>query len=287
VAVADSRLSTPAPALSVIVVSHDSGAPLRDCLQRVLHQALPGGFELLLVDNASRDDALASLPPDPRLQLLRNADNRGFAVACNQGAARARADTLLFLNPDCLLPDGALQRLLAALAQAPAVGLLGAQLLDADGRPQAAARRRLPTLALRRRRGAAPRPVAAAGLETVEATSGALMLLPRRVFDAVGGFDEGYVLHCEDLDLCRRVRAAGHQVAVLGDLEVVHIKGVSSRRRPWWVEWQKHRGMLRYLRKFECRGAARALYPLLWAGVWLRFPLAGLRAWRAARRAGA
>ena len=280
-----------APRLSVIVVSHDSGAPLRDCVERVLRQApgpglaAPAALELLLVDNASRDGSLAGLPDDPRLRLVRNPDNRGFAAACNQGAALARGDRLLFLNPDCLLPPGALARLLADLDAAPGIGLLGALLTDADGRPQAPSRRPLPTLRGLLRRGDGhlghdP----ASGLERVEATSGALMLLPRSVFAALGGFDEGYVLHCEDLDLCRRVRAAGHEVAIDPALEVMHLKGVSSRARPLWVEWQKHRGMLRYLRKFECRGGAVALYPLLWLGVWLRWPLAALRAWWRARR---
>jgi N-acetylglucosaminyl-diphospho-decaprenol L-rhamnosyltransferase len=266
-----------------VVVSHNSGAPLADCIARVLAQSLR--CELVLVDNASVDRSLDALPVHPALRLIRNADNRGFGAACNQGARAARGAELLFLNPDCLLPAGALQRLHEALAADPAIGLLGAQLVEADGRPQPAARRRLPTVrALLRRPALPPAELAgAAGVEYVEATSGALMLLPRPVFDALGGFDEGYVLHCEDLDLCRRVGQAGRRVAILADLEVTHLKGCSSRRRPFWVEWQKHRGMLRYLRKFERRGAGALLYPLLWLGVWLRWPLAGLRAWWRAR----
>jgi N-acetylglucosaminyl-diphospho-decaprenol L-rhamnosyltransferase len=271
------------PLLSVVVVSHNSGAPLRDCVERVLRQGLP--LELLLVDNASVDGSLDALPVHPALRVLRNAGNRGFGAACNQGARTASAGHLLFLNPDCLLPDGALERLHAAITAEPDVGLLGAQLVEADGRPQPAARRALPTLAglLRKRSGQLGR--TPGGLERVEATSGALMMLPRPVLDALEGFDEGYVLHCEDLDLCRRVRAAGWQVAIIPDLEVTHLKGCSSRRRPFWVEWQKHRGMLRYLRKFECRGVAALAYPVLWLAVWMRWPLAGSRAWLAARRA--
>jgi N-acetylglucosaminyl-diphospho-decaprenol L-rhamnosyltransferase len=272
-----------APVVSVIVVTHDSGAPLADCVARVLSQALP--FELLLVDNASTDGSIDALPAHPALRLIRNPDNRGFGAACNQGARAAAAPLLLFLNPDCLLPDGnALQRLCDALQRRPQIGLLGAQLLEADGRPQPASRRALPTLrGLLQRRDGRVASADPAGVEEVEATSGALMLMPRAVFDALGGFDEGYLLHCEDLDLCRRVRDGGWRIAIDGGLRVVHLKGVSSRRRPFWVEWHKHRGMLRYLRKFECRGPARLLYPPLWLAVWLRFPLAGLRAWWVAR----
>src|SRR3546814_7396566 len=75
--------------------------------------------------------------------------------------------------------------------------------------------------------------------------------MPRSVFNAVGGFDERYRLHAEDLDLCRRVRDAGHAVYVANRVRVLHLRGVSSRRRPWWVEWHKHRGIWRYLRRFD------------------------------------
>ncbi len=271
------------PTVSVVVVSHDSGPALLECVDRVLAQDLD--FELLLVDNGSADGMPQQLPADPRLRRIDNPGNPGFAVACNQGARAARGDALLFLNPDCLLPAGALRRLAGRAAADASLGILGAHLLEADGRPQPAARRALPTVAglLRRsdgRLGVDP----ASGLEWVEATSGALMWMPRAVFERVGGFDEGYRLHCEDLDLCRRVRDGGWRIAIDPGLDVVHLKGLSSRRRPVWVEWQKHRGMLRYLRKFERDRLGRIAYPWLWCAVWLRFPLAAARAWWSARR---
>jgi N-acetylglucosaminyl-diphospho-decaprenol L-rhamnosyltransferase len=280
-------MSAGAPAISVVVVSHNSGPALTDCVARVLAQADEAEAELVLVDNGSDPGALDDLPAHPPFAQIRNPGNPGFAVACNQGARAARGALLLFLNPDCLLPPGALQRLRDTFAAAPGIGLLGAQLREADGRPQAAAHRPLPRIATLLRRGHDGRLGidAESGVAWVEATSGALMLLPRELFEALGGFDEGYRLHCEDLDLCRRVAEAGWRIAVDPGLDVVHLKGGSSRRRPVWVEWQKHRGMTRYLRKFERRGAGRALYPLLWLAVWLRFPWAAARAALAARRA--
>ncbi len=108
------------------------------------------------------------------------------------------------------------------------------------------------------------------------------MLMPRHVFAALGGFDEGYVLHCEDLDLCRRALQAGLHVGVAHDVQVTHLKGTSSRKRPIWVEWQKHRGMLRYFRKFDAAASPWWLRLAVPLGVWLRFPFAATRAlWRA------
>jgi GT2 family glycosyltransferase len=102
----------------------------------------------------------------------------------------------------------------------------------------------------------------------VDAISGALMLMQRSLFDRLDGWDGGYRLHAEDLDLCRRARQAGALVAVANDLQVVHVRGVSSRSRPFFVEWHKHRGLWRYFCKFE--SAQRGLLVRLgvWAAIW-------------------
>ena len=95
-----------------------------------------------------------------------------------------------------------------------------------------------------------PGPIPDAVIET-ENVSGALMLLSRAAFDRLGGFDEGYFLHCEDLDLCRRARDAGYAVLLAGDVRVRHAKGGSSAHRPVFVSYHKHRGMWRWFRKFD------------------------------------
>ena len=268
---------------SIVVVSHDSGEVLLQCVAAALAQNAP--VEVIVVDNASRDGTPQRLSSDPRLRLVCNPDNPGFARACNQGSALARGDYLLFLNPDCVLEPDSVSRLRVYCDADATLGVLGAQLLNADGSPQAAARRRTPTplRAIRRALGRrdvemAPAEVSTGGVEFVDAVSGALMLMPRCVFDALGGFDQGYVLHCEDLDLCRRALAAGYRVGVANSVRVVHLKGTSSGHRPVWVEWQKHRGMLRYFRKFDAANSPLWLRLAVPVGVWLRFPLAALRA---------
>ena len=285
---------TRAALTSVVVVSHDSGDWLHACVNSVLAQ--DAELELIVVDNASRDGALDRLPSDTRLTLIRNRDNRGFGPACNQGATLARGAQLLFLNPDCELPPGAIARLHEMTAGDTQLAIVGAQLTNADGSPQAAARRQTPTplRAFRRALGlggdgvempaVAVASATTSSLESVEAVSGALMWMPRDAFSRLGGFDERYTLHCEDLDLCRRALDAGFGVAVASDLRVVHHKGRSSQARPLWVEWQKHRGMLRYFRKFDAAASPWWLRLLVPIGVWLRFPLAAARAWAQSRQ---
>ena len=271
--------------IAVIVVSYQSRSTIDQCLARL--RSAQGVRQIRVVDNGSTDGTLDVIQRhasrDPRLHFIGNPDNPGFSVACNQGARDSDAAWLAFVNPDCLLEPDALARLLAHAATLDGDCLLGADLVDEHGQRDAAARRRDPALAAMLGDRAARDLFLSADdgrvLQPVEAVSGALMLMPRTLFQAIGGFDPGYRLHAEDLDLCRRARLAGARIAVANDVRVLHLRGVSSRSRPLFVEWHKHRGLWRYFRKFD---AARVAWPLrvaVWAAIWLRFPLAALRQW--------
>ena len=269
--------------IAVVVVAYNSEETLDECLSRL--RAAEGVAEIRVVDNASRDASLdiaqRHAVADARLRFIANPDNPGFAVACNQGAAASTASWLAFVNPDCFVET----HTLACLRDAAATRgdtLVGSVLRGEDGTLDAAARRRDPDFRAMLRSPAArdlslPRDPAQP-LQPVDAVSGALMLLPRALFARIGGFDEGYRLHAEDLDLCRRVRQAGGVVAIANDTEVLHVRGVSSRRRPLFVEWHKHRGLSRYFRKFEAARRGRLTRAAVFAMIWGRFPVAVLRA---------
>lgn len=275
--------------IAAIVVSHDSEETLDDCLQRL--RDADGVAEIRVVDNDSSDASLEIVQrhavADPRLRFIANPDNPGFAVACNQGAADSSAQWLAFVNPDCLVDTDTLERLREyAVQEAPA--LLGADLVDEDGVRDTAARRRDPDFAAMLRSPAAARLgagiVTGTRLQTVDAVSGALMLMPRWLFERVQGFDVGYRLHAEDLDLCRRVRDVGARVAVANQVRVVHVRGVSSRSRPLFVEWHKHRGLWRYFGKFEAPRRSGFVRAAVFTMIWVRFPFAALRALLRAQR---
>ncbi|HEX7368827.1 MAG TPA: glycosyltransferase family 2 protein [Rhodanobacteraceae bacterium] len=253
------------PALtSVIIVAADSGPSLRDCVARALASSEP--VEIILVDNGSRDgmpQAVARAHEDnDRLRVVYNRANLGFGPAVNVGARQAHGDALLVLNPDCMLERDTLARLLDVLRMQRDTGVVGAVVCDADGTPDPASRRRDPLLrrSLNEMTGRAkdsryegvdvPGPMPGMPID-VENLSGALLLLPRAVFDRLQGFDEGYFLHCEDLDLCRRARDAGYTVVLAGNVRVRHAKGGSSAHRPLFVSYHKHRGMWRWFRKFD------------------------------------
>lgn len=274
--------------VAAVIVAYDSGPLLLESVAALL--ASPRVAELVVVDNASRDDSIAAVQArhgtDRRLRLLTLPRNLGFAAAANAGARATTAAVLAIVNPDCRLEPEALEHLLEQLRQHPDTGVLGALMVYPDGRLQAASLRRDPTPA-RTLRHLCARPGAGIevpiptepGLIEVEASSGALMLLPRACFEALGGFDEGYFLHVEDLDLCRRARAAGWRVRVDTRIRVLHHKGSSSRRTPLAVEWYKTRGMLRYFRKFDAADTPWPLRPVLVLGAYARFALSVPRAW--------
>lgn len=272
-----------ADGLAVVVVTHQSASTLDACLQRA--RAAHGVTEIRVVDNASTDQTMAILQrhalADARLRFVGNPDNPGFSVACNQGAGESSAPWLAFVNPDLLLEADTLARMLA-LAAPLGDCVLGADLVDVDGVRDPAARRRDPDFAAML---TAPRAASRLGvavkdglpLQPVQATSGALMLMPRALFERIGGFDPGYRLHAEDLDLCRRARQAGAVVAVANQVRVVHLRGVSSRARPLFVEWHKHRGLARYFRRFEAGSRSWPLGLAVHAGIALRFLRAAAR----------
>lgn len=197
------------------------------------------------MDNASSDDSVSMLQQEfPWVRVIANAQNLGFTVANNQGLAQSRGRYVLFLNPDTEAHAGALQTLLDYAETHPAVGIVGPQLRYADGSVQSS-RRRFPTLAtffleatvLQRwwphnsvldRYYMLDRPDEA--ISQVDWVVGACMLVRRSVLDQVGGFDEGFFMYAEEMDLCRRAVSAGWQVVYLPAAVVTHYEGKSSEQ---------------------------------------------------------
>ncbi|AOA71205.1 glycosyl transferase [Stenotrophomonas rhizophila] len=262
------------PCIAVIIVSYQSASTLDQCLTRL--RAADEVAEIRVVDNNSDDGTLDIVQrhatADPRLHFIANPDNPGFAAANNQGVADSRAPWLAFINPDLMVQAGTLAQL---RARGEALGdcVLGVEQVDEQGQPDAAVRRRDPDFgAMLRHPGQGAKLAIPADptqvLQTVPALSGALLLMPRALFDRIGGWDAGYRLHAEDLDLCRRAREAGAVVAIANDLQVVHVRGVSSRSRPFFVEWHKHRGLWRYFRRFEAPRRNLLVQAAVWGAIW-------------------
>ena len=267
---ADDNGPVRAPDLSAVVVAHDSGSDLHSCLASIRREAGEAGLhaEVIVVDNASTDGATADLAD---VCILRNAENRGYGAAANQGFRAAHADRVLFLNPDATLEPGSLRALLAALEHAD---LAAPRLELPDGTDQESPRhfydlravlaRRTPfgrTLA--GRQAAASHLPDVSGRTEVDWVTGAAMLLRRDAVGAAGPFDERYFLYFEDVDLCRRLHATGRTVVFEPAARVRHRFGAGSRHQVPWntLLWHHLLSGLRYAGRWSAG---------LWGSRWWR-----------------
>jgi GT2 family glycosyltransferase len=252
------------PDVSVIVVNYNAGPMLAACLRAVTRSK--ASLELIVVDNASSDDSLSATDMPARVEVIRHQENLGFARAVNAGFARATGHMLLILNPDCIVFPGAIDRLLATLDASPEAGIAGGLVVNIDGSEQRGCRRHEPTPRRILRRMLSPmlRPFGMRhnGIDqtdsalpevpiTVDAVSGAFLLIRRQVMRELNGMDGDYFLHFEDLDLCRRTRDAGYDILFEPHALAVHLKSASGGSDPMVVERHKHDGLLRYLGKFH------------------------------------
>ncbi len=275
--------------VSVIIVNFNGGDLLVRSVRKVFASDIP--VQVIVVDNASVDHSIKLLEKkfgnDSRLTIIRNSSNVGFSTANNIALQQAKGDFILFLNPDCFIKPDTISRLLHTFRDNEHTGILGCRVLNPDGTEQKGCRRRVPTpwrtlvrvLGLSHFTKSAewlqgfdmssePLPETAA---PVDAISGSLMLVSRQALDDVGPLDEGYFLHCEDLDWCMRFQQKGYKVLFAPDIEVTHYQGFSSKQRPLRVMWHMHKGMMRFYNKFFLHRYPLPLTIVVALGVWFRF----------------
>lgn len=236
------------PDLSIIIVNYNTRQLLADCLDSLLAaKAPPGGLEIIVVDNASRDGSVAMVRAGyPTVRVVANSENVGFAAANNQGTAVARAPYLLFLNSDTRVEPRALVEPLAYLQANPQVGAITVKLLYPSGQRDPDNHRGFPTpwnalchfSGLSRLFPNSPRfngyfQDFANFDEThrVPVIAGSFMMMPRALFDRLGGWDETYFFYGEDIDFCYRINQDDYEIVYYPHVTVLHYKGASSGLR--------------------------------------------------------
>lgn len=234
--------------VSIIIVNWNAGTQLSDVLSSIIQ--FHGGLvsAVIIVDNASNDGSLNSIELmydlPFRLQIIRNKENMGFGVACNQGVALSVSEFILFLNPDTRLFENSLSVPIAYMQDPKnqGVGVAGIQLIDDQNRI-ARSCARFPTLGI----------FAAQALginrlhglrhlnthmtdwmhdetRVVDHVIGAYYLMPRLLFNTLSGFDERFFVYLEDLDLSLRIQQAGYRSVYLADSQAFHAGGGTSRQ---------------------------------------------------------
>jgi N-acetylglucosaminyl-diphospho-decaprenol L-rhamnosyltransferase len=259
------QLPSEPPEVTVIMVVYRTGPALFNSIARVLAEPLVDEF--VVIDNGSTGadaDALQKIADhEPRFRLVQGHGNIGFARGCNLGARTAKGHHLVILNPDAYLQAGCIASLIEGARDFPSPCVVGARVLNTDGTEQRGGRRgevtpvttllsfshlslSLPFLRkfeIHREDETLP-----AGPVPVPTISGACFYMSREDFQTLGGFDERYFLHVEDVDLCWRARRMGGSVVFQPAATVEHL-GSTSLKHPVVVEYHKGRGLIRYFRK--------------------------------------
>ncbi|MCG9027092.1 glycosyltransferase family 2 protein [Laribacter hongkongensis] len=273
--------------LSIIIVTYNSARLIGALLDHLHADMAALDAEVIVVDNASRDDTAGLIQREyPWVRLIASQVNLGFAAGNNLAALHARGRFFLLLNPDAMPAPGALARGLALMAQHPQVGLAGGELRGTDGSRQPSARM-FPTLrdelftlsglagrypssrlfARLDRRWADPEQVA-----QVDWIPGAFVFIPAALWQQLGGFDERFFMYYEEVDLCRRMQAAGYQVMYWPELKAMHIGGESARTvqqarvskaGSQLESWRMRSGLL-YYRKHHGLLGAQGLHWIEW-----------------------
>jgi GT2 family glycosyltransferase/O-antigen/teichoic acid export membrane protein len=221
---------------AIVIVSYETRDATLACVASLLECASPSR-EVIVVDNASTDGTVAALATAfPRVAVLQQPENLGFARAANLGARAARAVRLLFLNSDCIARAGALERLEAVLDDHPEAAAAVPRLVTPDGAIEHNVAP-LPTVGLIAAQyllGRLGDRYRVAELEVptpVESCSAAALLISRDDFWRAGGFHEDYFMYVEDVELCRRLAQNGRSLYYVPEAVIVHEGGLSSRPR--------------------------------------------------------
>lgn len=291
-----------AQSVSAIVVSFFTGPLLARAIASL--KAAPEVAEIIVVDNGNWEGAVvaaaAATPEGAPVEIVTGHGNVGFATACNLGAKRAKGDYLLFLNPDAMLPTGGLARLIADGGKIERPWVIGPMIADPDGTEQQGSRRQTLTpwtafveatklyrLAPRHpyfRRFNLHNELRPVDVTPVPTISGACFFLHKEDYFLIGGMDERYFLHVEDVDFCLRFAKAGGRIYFNPHVGVVHHKS-SSRVSAIRVERRKTASIIRY---FGTHFSNVYPMPFLWlvaALLWLGFGMKAIA--RAASRLAA
>jgi len=278
-----------APRVTAVVVNFNGGMLLTDCVRSILASTEP--VKVVVSDNGSTDGSIEHLRRilgrRPQLVITENGENLGFAKGNNVALPMTEGEHILFLNPDCIIEPDTIAKMMGLMERTPRAGMAGCLIRNLDGSEQAGCRRAVPTpyrtsvrtLGLDKLFPENPRfrsfvltntPLPDGPVD-IEALSGAFMFVRREALADVGPLDESYFLHCEDLDWCMRFREKGWRIMFDPTHDVTHAQGACSVGRPFRVLWYKHKGMVRFYRKFFRSQHSSGLTYAVMAAVWVRF----------------
>lgn len=276
--------------LSIVIICWNDLKVIDDCLHSIYAGTHETQFEVIVSDNGSTDESVQFIRQEyPRVRVVENGANLGFAKGNNAGIRNTTGQYVLILNPDTIIHDGALDTLVAFADKHPEAGAFGCRVLNPDGSCQGSAR---PFPTIRRDWIAALylRPLAYLSDYFISDTytgwrgdtervidwqSGCCVMFRGDLLKSLGGFDEQFFYHFEEVDLCRRVWSSGYSIMYTPEAQIIHLGGQSVNRFPIRFELEKYRSRYRYFYKhFGPRGLQRCRQTVL---TWIQLRQLGYR----------
>ncbi|MBL0063168.1 MAG: glycosyltransferase family 2 protein [bacterium] len=262
------------PKVSVVIVNYNGGQDIFDCLESLQNDQAATSIEIIIVDNNSTDGSTAKISAHfESVKLLPLGENRGFAAACNAGIAIAHADTVLLLNPDTVVMDGAISKMYDELLKHPQWGIVGARMLT-TARISYRAARRFPTprnLAMtsiglakifstsKYFNGYLYGERAIESLDEVDQVEGSCLMISEAARKTVGNLDEQFFIFFEEVDWCKRVKAAGYEIHIVNEAEVVHKVSTTMGKYFEFTRTIHAQSAMKYFRKHEGESSYNAI----------------------------
>lgn len=277
--------------LSIIIVNYNTYHLTKQTIESIINKPIPFTYEIILVDNASSDGSIQELKEDFKsrkdfIHIIENTANLGFGKANNIGMEQSSGAYVLLLNSDTVVVEDCLEKCMDYIERNQGTGALGCKIVLGDGSLDHACKRGFPTpkaslyyfLKLDRKNPMKYGLYDALHLGEdevgeVDALMGAFMLMPRKVLDEVGLFDEDYFMYGEDIDLCYRIKEAGYKVVYYPEGHIIHYKGGSSKKRRTKVIYDFHHAMWIFYRKHYYRKYNLGITILVWVGIWGKYLL--------------
>lgn len=284
---ASEDMAAPEKDLSIIIVSYNVRELLQDCLVSIFNTIDEAAvrYEIILVDNNSKDQTGEIVAARfPRVKLIANAHNIGFAAANNQAIRRAGGRYLLLLNPDTIVEPFAIEQVLNFFNNTPDAGIVGCKLLNSDGSVQPSCTA-FPTLLsvfseyffLYKVFPKSPvwgKPYMTHldlnKIQEVESIKGAFLLVRKDIIDRIGLLDERFFIYSEEVDLCYRVKKAGWKIYYFPDARIIHLGGQSTKQQNLKMFIELHKTKCQLLDKHYSPTNARLMKTIMAAGIFLR-----------------
>ncbi|MCE3203590.1 glycosyltransferase family 2 protein [Paenibacillus sonchi] len=279
--------------VSIIVLNYNTCRLTMDCLRSVYDSETNFVYEIILIDNNSRDDSVERISREfPGVMLIANSENVGYARANNQGMEVASGRYVLLLNSDTVVRKDTLQTMISFMDGRPDIGASGCKVILPDGSLDKACKRGFPTpsasfyYAFGFSKLFPDRPrfngYQLGYLDPdqdypVDCLVGAFMLLRRETIEQVGGLDEDFFMYGEDLDWCFRIKEAGWGIYYYPQTSIIHLKGGSARRRPFKIVYEFHRAMILFHRKHYSKRYNSMINGAVYTGVGVKFVLSLVR----------